>query len=239
MNDALGDRMKNYEKMYTESYAMPFVPLCLRIDGRSFSKWTKGFQKPFDKVLHTAMVKTMLGLCKEFSAAIGYTQSDEISIIIIQKTIHSQLPFNGKITKLCSVGASVATSLFNLHIGDVEKPPAQFDCRAFSVPNLHEAANVLLWRELDATRNSVQGLARAHFSHKECSNKSCPELKTMLMKKGQNWDDCDPEFKRGVYAVKQARDDMPERQEWVSMTMQPLLEVSDRIGLLFGESSES
>ena len=74
-----------------------------------------------------------------------------------------------------------------------------FDCRVWNVPNLVEAANTILRREQDATRNSIQMSARSVFSHKQCFMKDTSQLQEMLFQKGINWNDYPSCFKRGTF----------------------------------------
>lgn len=75
-----------------------------------------------------------------------------------------------------------------------------FDCRVFYVPSLMEAYNVFLWREQDATRNSIQMAGQAQFSHNELQNKNCDEIQEMLFQqKGINWNNYEDWAKRGTF----------------------------------------
>ena len=47
--DSLGDRMKRYEGV-SRTYLVRRMPVIIRIDGKAFHTFTKGFQKPFDMV---------------------------------------------------------------------------------------------------------------------------------------------------------------------------------------------
>ena len=76
---------------------------------------------------------------------------------------------------------------------------AHFDCRVWNVPTAWEAVNALIWRELDATKNSISMAAHCHFSHKELLGKSTKERQEMLFQKGVNWNDYPDFFKRGTY----------------------------------------
>lgn len=79
---------------------------------------------------------------------------------------------------------------------------AMFDCRAFNVPR-EEVTNNIYWRQLDASRNSIQMLGQVHFAHKELQNKSCNEIQDMLMtRKGINWNNLPAYQKRGSCCVK-------------------------------------
>lgn len=204
----IGNRMKVLEGIEVGRKFMPMLPVCIRIDGKTFHNWTKGLGRPFDENLHMCFVSTMAKLVEDTGALVGYTQSDEISLVLYSDKIDSQIYFDGKIQKIVSVIASSATIYFNEaargHMPEhVEsKDPAFFDCRAWQVPSLAEAANTLVWRELDASRNSVQMAARSVFSHKECHKKNTSQLHEMLHEKGINWNDYPDWAKRGTYARK-------------------------------------
>jgi tRNA(His) 5'-end guanylyltransferase len=76
---------------------------------------------------------------------------------------------------------------------------ACFDCRVWNVPNLSEATNNFVWRELDATKNAISMAAQHYFSHKELNNRSGAEKQDMLFTKGVNFNDYPSFFKRGSY----------------------------------------
>jgi tRNA(His) guanylyltransferase len=201
--DNLGDRMKVYEKMESSRRLLPLLPVCARIDGKNFSKFTRGLERPFDRRFAELMRLTTLYLVRETQANSGYTQSDEISLFWYSDDCHSQIFLDGKIQKMVSILASMTTAFFNSH--KVEHLPekanmeALFDCRVWQLPTLEEAVNTLVWRELDATRNSVSMVARSHYSHKALHQKSGNEKKTMIMQKGDNWDDYPAFLRRGTF----------------------------------------
>lgn len=187
----LGDRMKFYEN---SSRFIPTLPIIARIDGRNFHKYTKGAAKPFDKQLQCLFKETTKTLVQQTAAILGYTQSDEISLVFLGNW-NSRVYFDGKIQKMVSCLASEATFYFN----NIAEKPAMFDCRCFQVPSLVEAANYFVWREQDAVRNSVQMAARSIFSSKECHKQNNSQLQDMLMEKGINWNNYDSHSKRGSY----------------------------------------
>lgn len=77
-----------------------------------------------------------------------------------------------------------------------------FDARCFSIPK-DEVCNYFQWRQNDCTRNSIQMVGQANFSHKELQNKSCNEIQDMLMlEKNINWNDFDIVKKRGSCCTK-------------------------------------
>lgn len=220
MDDALGDRMKTLEQAEAGRRFIPLLPVVARLDGKGFHNFTKGMERPYDKRLTDIMVKTMLHLVEAADAKIGYTQSDEISLIIYSGSYESQTYFDGKIQKLTSVLASMATMHFNSLIGSQfesrlwVRPNAIFDCRVWTVPNKEEAVNAILWREFDASKNSISMAARSHFSHKELQNKTGSEMQEMLFsQKGVNWNDYPVFFKRGTYGQRKSfMEEMTEEQ---------------------------
>jgi tRNA(His) 5'-end guanylyltransferase len=213
-SDALGDRMKDYERRETDHRLMNFAPVVARMDGRGFSKWTAGLQRPYDENLSRVMVEVTRRLVAETGARIGYTQSDEITLVLLVDEIGQTMMFDGKAQKLCSVLASMTTSFFMIECmergGDELARRAmrapQFDARVFQVPNKGEAANAVLWRELDATKNAVSMAARAFFGHSELQGKSGPQMQEMMFQKaGTNFADYPSFFKRGTFLQARSR----------------------------------
>lgn len=220
MKDSLGDRIKSYEKMYSPK-VFPLLPVIARLDGRCFSNWTKGLSRPFDHDMMDIMQGTTKELVHLSGALLGYTQSDEITLVFYSDDPKSQVFFDGKVQKMCSVLASMCTAEFaeclnnllgnaceenNHHSNEVifklgNKPPATFDCRIFQVPTLEEVVNCLIWREQDAVRNSILAVGQSKFSHQEMHNKSCAEVQEMLFQAhGINWgEDFSDSEKRGTY----------------------------------------
>jgi len=210
---SLGDRMKTYEGVWKHSLVRR-MPAILRVDGRAFHSYTRGFDTPFDQTLHNTMVATATSLMQEIQGAkLAYGQSDEISILITDyDTLDTQAWFGGNIQKMVSIAASVSTNAFNRYMltadkragNPMVKPLAQFDARIFNLPR-EEVANYFIWRQQDATRNSVQMVARANFSHRECQDKSCSDLQDMLMAEGTNWNDTPTHFKRGFCVLEKGK----------------------------------
>lgn len=202
-NDDFGSRMKLYEGIEAKRMLMPLLPICVRVDGQCFHSFTRGCERPFDKTLREMMVETTLYLVEQTGACIGYTQSDEISIILYTDSLKSQVFFDGKIHKLVSIIASKTTAKFLSLVYERMSWKARllptFDCRVWTVPNQSEAANYLLWREADATKNSISMASSCYYSHKELEGKSGNERQEMLFSKGVNWNDYPDEFKRGVF----------------------------------------
>ena len=79
---------------------------------------------------------------------------------------------------------------------------ALFDSRVFNIPQ-YEVTNNLIWRQQDATRNSINSLAQSLYSHKELQGINCKDLQNkMLVEKDTNWNNLPSELKRGSCACK-------------------------------------
>jgi tRNA(His) 5'-end guanylyltransferase len=228
VRDELGNRMKEYYENIPKTKLMRRCPVILRIDGKAFHTFTRNFQKPFDAILIKSMQETMKYLCENIQGCVlGYTQSDEITLVLIDyKKLTSQAWFEYEVQKMCSIAASMATMAFNEsfskiysklyrekieHGENVDKfvetyafkaGKAMFDCRCFNIPK-EEVTNCIYWRQLDASRNSIQMVGQANFPHKELQNKSCNDIQDMLMtQKGINWNDFPTYQKRGSCCVR-------------------------------------
>lgn len=192
----IGNRIKRYEKAY-DFVLTPRSCLFIRVDGRAFHTFTKGCEKPFDQRLICAMVGAAVETAKEMSGfKLAYVQSDECTFMLTDfDSYQTQGWFNHKLNKVVSLSASIYTANFNKLYGADD---AHFDSRAFIVP-LEDAPNVFIWRQQDWERNSIQMLARAHFSHQQCENKKTPELHEMLYAVGVNWATMDEQLKNGTF----------------------------------------
>ena len=225
--DDLGDRLKGYESAETSRKFIPGVPIYARIDGRSFSRFTQGMNRPYDNRMTQAMVAATKYLVDKSGATIGYVQSDEISLAW-SNTDHTQEAwFGGKVHKLTSVLASMATVAFVQAVCENFDDSAQwlarmphFDCRVFQVPNLDELANCMLWRNLDATKNAISMAASHYFSHNELQGKSGAQKQEMLFSKNVNFNDYPTEFKRGTFVRKETVSKPFDPQEWASIPVQ-------------------
>ena len=190
-------RMKKYEEVYRQK-VVPHIPIIIRIDGKNFKSYTGQCVKPFDAGLSEAFQQATRALAKRIGGFnLAYGQSDEISIVIYNPDTRTQEYFDGKVFKLCSVIASMFTVDFNNNCYRALVDKAIFDCRVFQLP-LCEVTNYFIWRQQDATRNSIQMVGQANFSHKQLKGKSCTDIQDMLFKeKGINWNDETIANKRG------------------------------------------
>lgn len=247
--DSLGDRMKGYENI-SRIYLTRRMPVLIRLDGKAFHSFTKGFQRPFDNILMETMWKTTKYICENIMGCkIGYTQSDEIQLLLTDyDNITTQAWFDKNIQKMCSISASMATLAFNNVFTNtvnkeynriVENPTeedknnletidklfdiyfkrtstALFDSRVYVIPK-EEVCNAFIWRQQDATRNAIQMVGQANFSHKQLQNKNCNQIQEMLFQeKGINFNDLPTYQKRGVCIVKETYyKDEAERSRWI------------------------
>lgn len=201
MVDELGDRMKLYEGA-TSFSMMPLVPVMARLDGKAFSSWTHDLNRPYDERLSKLMLEVTKQLVVETCAVVGYTQSDEISLVFHSDTFKSQIFMGGKHSKIVSILASMCTAFFNAMAVNIDAMPnklAFFDCRVWQVPNKIEACNTLLWREIDASKNSVQMAARHYFSHKQLDKLGRSDQIELLHSAGVDWNKYPVFFKRGQW----------------------------------------
>lgn len=273
VHDDLGVRMKTFYEQIPKTKLMRRCPVAIRIDGKAFHTFTRGFHKPFDEVLIKSMQETMKYLCENIQGCVlGYTQSDEITLILVDyKKLTSSAWFDYEVQKICSIAASMATMAFNRAfenyvdeyrfskwdgvskyedgtlgyiqtlLNAVDKC-AMFDARCFNIPK-EEVTNLVYWRQLDASRNSIQMVGQANFSHKELQNKSCNDIQDMLMtQKGINWNDLPTYQKRGsccvrnkiviesdgVTATAQLRDTSSSENEWIIDTDIPIFKGEGR-----------
>ena len=237
VKDSLGDRMKKYYEEIPKTKLMRRTPVIIRIDGKAFHTFTRGFTKPFDEILIKTMQETTKYLCENIQGCVlGYTQSDEISLVLIDyQKLETSAWFDYEVQKMCSIAASMATMAFNkifaknikeydmewkcgltpqsveiqkVHYDYIDvlnkavEKGAVFDARCFNIPR-EEVTNYIYWRQLDATRNSIQMVGQANFSHNELHCKTCNDIQDMLMtQKGINWNDFPAYLKRGTAVFK-------------------------------------
>ncbi len=233
--DDLGIRMKTFYEQIPKTKLMRRTPVMIRIDGRAFHTFTRGFQRPFDEVLIKTMQETTKYLCENIQGCVlGYTQSDEISLVLVDyQRFETSAWFDYEVQKMCSIAASMATMVFNRRFVEnyldfiastewdfnsesgrkkyidiqsayetASQKGAMFDARVFNIPK-EEVTNCIYWRQLDATRNSIQMVGQANFSHKELQNKSCNDIQDMLItQRGINWNDLPAYQKRGSCCIR-------------------------------------
>lgn len=206
--DSIGDRMKGYE--IASRTALPMrMPVVVRLDGKAFHTWTRGLERPFCASFIEVMNGAAQVLCGEMQGAIvAYVQSDEISVLLHNyKRLTSAAWFDNEVQKIVSVGASIAAAAVTAASGRIFSATrlAFFDARVFVLPEA-DVCNYFLWRQQDATRNSVQMVAQSMFSPRELHGQNCPRLQEMIFQKsGQSWNDLATHLKRGRCVVREVR----------------------------------
>ncbi len=220
MIDKMGDRFKAYENCY-RIYLPKRQVVVVRIDGRAFHSFTKGFARPYDTIFADAMQQTALNLAENISGCkFVYTQSDEITLILTDyDNINTEPWFGNNLQKIVSVSAAMATYFFRqnflsnivsrqedaneqAHFKAYGEKLCVFDSRAFIIPR-EEVVNCLYWRQTDCIRNSIQLLGQANFSHNQLQGKNCNEIQEMLwQEKNINWAKEPNWFKNGTAIYK-------------------------------------
>ena len=210
--EKLGDWCKWLERNFSNDVMIPTLPVIIRIDGNNFHNWTKGLKRPFDEDLTNLMVDLTKYLVEETNAVIGYTQSDEITLVLYSDDKKSSIYNDGKKQKILSKLTGKCVSYFNenrkYYLPEHNKI-ANFDCRIYQTPTLHDACLQLLWRENDATKNSIAMLAQSLFPHKDLQGLHGGEMQDkMMLEKNVNWNDLEAKYKRGSY-VKRIKTSKP------------------------------
>lgn len=227
-------RMKENYESRSRTFLTRRTPVIMRIDGKTFSTWTRGLNKPFDEGLIEDMQKTAKYLCEQIQGAkCAYVQSDEISILITDyDKLETAAWFDYNVQKMTSIGASLATGIFNYlrvdralnyemffnhNCGSTNYPDVRIDDVSFLDKNLpkianfdcrvfnipkEEVSNYFLARQKDAVKNSIAMLAQSLYSHTELEGKNGNEQQEMCFQKGHNWNDLHFSKKRGSFIVK-------------------------------------
>lgn len=211
----LNEKFKNIER--TMSHKLPATRWSMaRIDGRAFHTYTRGLDAPYDEKFVAAMNATLLALCNmEVPVAMGYVQSDEISLLIDNRSLNGTLNpwYGGKMQKIISVLSSAATAYFNMERAKQGySTPAFFDARVIPIKSVDEIGMYFAWRHADAVKNTISMAAHAAFSEKDVDSKTSEERKTMLAEIGKPWEGLPVGFRHGRYAV---RESFPETISFV------------------------
>jgi tRNA(His) guanylyltransferase len=222
MKDTMGDRFKEFYENRVRFMLPRRTWTIIRIDGKAFHTYTRGLKRPFDDQLMNDMDETAKFLCKEVQGTkLAYVQSDEISLVLTDfDDLGTDAWYDGNVQKMASVSASLATGKFNeLRPGKM----AFFDSRVFTIPYQGEVENYLLWRQNDASRNSVSSVAQSLYSQKQLSGKTCDQMQELIFQKGINWNDYASRYKRGRLIVKETYDkEGAQRTRWVALNEIPI-----------------
>jgi tRNA(His) 5'-end guanylyltransferase len=265
MVETLGDYCKWLEKNFSPEICIPKLPVIVRLDGCNFHKYTQNLNRPFDCGFIAAMQETTVALVEDTNALMGYCQSDEITLLLYSPDKDKAVYHAGKKQKIVSKLAVNCSQYFNTSMARYHPAHgkiASFDCRIYQTPTKADATNQFLWREHDAVRNSIQGLGRKYFSHKELDKLSSNQIQFKLFEeKGVNWDSLSSAEKRGSYfkrvienrsfttseleklpenhAAKKNPDLTFDRAVVKYIDVPPLSTVTDRVKLFFGDKYDS
>lgn len=183
--------------------ALPGAWIVIRVDGRSFSRFTKSrFQKPFDLAFHNLMTQTASALVAELHGMYAYTESDEISLLLRPDWDM----YDREVEKLVSLSAAIASATFTHAVAT----PAYFDSRLWLGARDQQVVDYFRWRMADAERcglngwcywtlrNDGLGVAEATGA---LDGKTVADKNELLFQHGINWNDL-PAWQRrgsGVY----------------------------------------
>jgi tRNA(His) guanylyltransferase len=216
MKDELGRRMKHDYEDALRLFLPRRTYVIVRIDGRGFHTFTRDLERPYCRKLADALDQSALYLCREMiGCRFAYGQSDEYSFLLtdFEKT-NSPLWFDGNVQKIVSVSASLFTGMFNRCFGGAGI--AAFDSRVMVISQRVEVEHYFFWRQLDASANSLNMLASAHYPHAELLRKTTAEKHELLHVKGVNWAKEAADFKRGrvVRPMAGSVADSPAGEAW-------------------------
>jgi tRNA(His) 5'-end guanylyltransferase len=206
---SLKDRMKEYEN--TDIKLDNSRPIIVRVDGKKFSTYTRGFDKPYDIRIHNAMRQTCEDIMREFHPAFVYSQSDEISFMLLPGST-GEMFADGRVVKISSLAAGFTSSRFNFHImkqdtaglkdnvvNRVQNARAYFDGRALNLPE-NEVLNYIVFRgHHDARRNSILNYAYSKFPQNELHKLNTIQIKDKLLLNGHDWESLPEWYKLGFF----------------------------------------
>ena len=208
--DDFGNRQKKYEEVFRQKLVFG-EPIVIRCDGKAFHNVCKKMKKPFDDLFIDSMQKTMFWSAQDIqNCKLGYVQSDEITFVcIIDDLMKTHSFYNNEVSKIISIISSKVTKNFikafyeniqnlrenpnlfkeivNIEVYEEKLFEIEFDCRVMNIPNW-DVLNNVIWRQQDATRNSILLLGQKYFTHKELYKKKLMQIQDMLvLEKNINW----------------------------------------------------
>lgn len=178
----------------------------MRLDGKAFRTFTKQFDRPYDYKFMDGMDAVGLHMVSKNlnGAMFAYVQSDEVTVFFtdLNGTKRTHLFNGGRVEKILSNTASVATGVFMKELPDVEGIPV-FDCRVFVLNNMDEVQEYMDWRRLDARKNSISMAASTLYSEKQLRGVSTRGRAELL--KGTRFERLPEGFFEGRLFVKRNR----------------------------------
>lgn len=193
---SLHERIESYYDVW-KAVLPPRMPIVIRCDGRAFSKLTRRCEKPYDEVVAQAMDEASVELCRQSGAVLGYTQSDEVTVLLTPyRRFDTQPWFGGEVEKLCSIAASIMSDEFAIYAGSYLRDRnvdsrlnvtfsqrVTFDARVAVVPR-DDVHNVFVDRQQDGRRNAILNSAQHQYGKKKIHGMSCAVLEARLRRDG-------------------------------------------------------
>ena len=201
-NDEFEAKMRLGE-YYHNLKIFPWAWPVIRVDGRSFSKFTEKMNKPFDPEFHDAMTGVAQKLLVDLNGLYAYTESDEISILLSKDTDL----FDREVEKLVSVSAALAAStLTTYYRGEYE--PCAFDSRIWIGPSEPFVVDYFRWRAADAQRCALNSYSywtlrqkenlNEHRASKVLEGQGVPFKTELLLKHGVDFNAVPSWHRRGI-----------------------------------------
>lgn len=214
--------MKDYE-IYSTIKVPKNSNIILRLDGRKFHSLSKALNlvKPYDENFYNIITNVCIDIFNQFSPKFIYTFSDEISILL------DEIPFSGRVEKINSVFASVASSSFTYYLlndysnefnldnlSDGERNivfPISFDSRIIPIDGT-SISDYFKWRQDECWRNCINGYGiwalKKEYSSEEANERikglKSSDIHDLLFERGINLNDMDTWKKRGIGVYKRS-----------------------------------
>lgn len=205
----LKDRVNSYQECYSQKI-MPRLPVVISLVGRSFDRVTSKLTKPYALDLTNVMCATAIKLCHEVEGTVfAYVFYDDITLVVRNDQTNDTKPwFQNDIQSIVSVSASIATLEFNNAARSTELPllgDATFVSSVFAVPNLGEAANVIVCKQQLAQHRALTGAVMHKLTEKFgddaidiLQNRSADEKEELLREYGSDFSSYPQPYRRGI-----------------------------------------
>lgn len=179
---------------------MPGAWTIVRVDGRSFSRFTQTrFEKPFDEKFRDHMITAAGTLLENMRGIYAFTESDEISVLFAP----DWSMFDRELEKIVSISAGIASSAFSLAAGC----RVEFDSRVWLGSSPEDVLDYFHWRQNDASRCALNGwcywtLRKEGAGVKDATAAlkgfSVSDMNELLFQRGINFNDVPHWQRRGI-----------------------------------------
>ena len=214
--------MKDYE-IYSTMKVPKNSNIIVRLDGRKFHSLARALklEKPYDDNFYRIITNVCLDIFNQFAPKFIYTFSDEISILL------DEIPFSGRVEKINSVFASVASSSFTYYLlndcsnefdlvklSDNDRNivfPISFDSRIIPIDD-SSISQYFKWRQDECWRNCINAYGiwalKKEYDSEEANEKikglKSSDIHDLLFERGINLNDVDTWKKRGIGVYKRS-----------------------------------